>query len=94
MDEYISKKHTKEREFKGFGGHATLILMADISLQMSLHSHSTVQSSTLQKYNNLHSCPIEANKISTVLKSEYQIRIEMMVLIKDSYTLLEANPSR
>ena len=48
MDKYVSKKHTKERELRGCRVHASLILMEHVSLQMSLHSHSTLQSYTLR----------------------------------------------
>ena len=47
MDKYVSKKHTKVKEFKGYGGHAPFILTEDVPLKVCLHSHSTLQSHTL-----------------------------------------------
>jgi len=45
----VAKKHTKEREVRRSGGHAPLIYMENVSLQIWLHSLST-NSGILQSY--------------------------------------------
>ena len=93
MDEYVSKKHTKEREFRGCGGHASLILMEDVSPPnvSPLTPHLTIiypmiSLQVTRKCNFLNYCPIEVNKVSierswsVEAKSRWQCRHSSRIL--------------
>ena len=46
MGKWFFRKHTKEIEFRQCGGHATLMLMEHVSLQIYTYLHSNSKSYT------------------------------------------------